>query len=209
MSTPGRPRVCSAVLASIPGATAARRISEKPASIRAPSRACLGIARSIPRCATCRSPASTWDRCAVPSLCWTAPRVYLAPPRSEARPASSACAHPEHRSPEPERPRWEIAAIIRLYGDPYRQTPWVSPAQHKVLDALVACRTAQLGGHADYWPQCGFARYASSSCRNRHGPTSVRRSPKRAGSRTAPLSSCRCRIFTRCLPFPIPSTRSS
>jgi len=85
-------------------------------------------------------------------------------------PASSACAHPEHRSPEPERPRWEIADIIRLYGDTYRQTHRVSPAQHKVLDALVACRTAQLGGHAEYCPQCGFARYAYSSCRNRHCP---------------------------------------
>jgi hypothetical protein len=85
-------------------------------------------------------------------------------------PASSACAHPAHRSPEPERPRWEIADIIRLYGDTYRQTHPVSPAQHKVLDALVACRTAQLGGHAECCPQCGFKRYAYSSCRNRHCP---------------------------------------
>ena len=85
-------------------------------------------------------------------------------------PASSACAHPAHRSSDPERPRWEIADVIRLYGDTYRQTHRVSPAQHQVLDALVACRTAQLGGHAECCPQCGFARYAYSSCRNRHCP---------------------------------------
>ncbi len=35
---------------------------------------------------------------------------------------------------------------------------------------IEACRTAQLGGHAEHCPTCGFERYASNSCRNRHGP---------------------------------------
>jgi hypothetical protein len=39
-----------------------------------------------------------------------------------------------------------------------------------VIHAIIACRTAQLGGHAERCPQCGFERYASSSCRNRHCP---------------------------------------
>src|SRR5688572_14548324 len=34
----------------------------------------------------------------------------------------------------------------------------------------MACRTAQLGGHAEQCPQCGFERYAYNSCRNRHCP---------------------------------------
>jgi len=59
---------------------------------------------------------------------------------------------------------------LRLYGDSYRQTHPVSAAQDKVIDAIVACRTAQLGGHAELSPQCGFERYAYNSCRNRHGP---------------------------------------
>ena len=40
-----------------------------------------------------------------------------------------------------------------------------------MIHAIIACRTAQLGGHAERCPQCGFARYASSSCRHRHCPT--------------------------------------
>jgi hypothetical protein len=84
----------------------------------------------------------------------------------------------EHRCPpaapawaEPIPPRWEVADIVRLSGDSYRQTPPVSPGQQRVLEALAACRTAQLGGHGEQCPQCGFERYASPSCRNRHCPT--------------------------------------
>ena len=35
---------------------------------------------------------------------------------------------------------------------------------------LETCRTAQLGGHAEHCPTCGFERYAYNSCRNRHCP---------------------------------------
>ena len=35
---------------------------------------------------------------------------------------------------------------------------------------IEACRTAQLGGHAEHCPTCGFERYAYNSCRNRHCP---------------------------------------
>ena len=35
----------------------------------------------------------------------------------------------------------------------------------------MVCRTAELGGHAEQWPQCGCERSASNSCRNRHCPT--------------------------------------
>jgi Putative transposase/Transposase zinc-binding domain len=79
------------------------------------------------------------------------------------RPAAPACA-------EPTPPRWEVADIVRLYGDSYRQTHLVSPGQQRVLEAIAACRTAQLGGHVEQCPQCGFERYAYHSCRNRHCP---------------------------------------
>jgi Putative transposase/Transposase zinc-binding domain len=80
------------------------------------------------------------------------------------------CAQPAPASAQPDRDRWEVADIVRLYGDTYRQTHWVSPTQQKVLEAIAACRTAQLGGHAEQCPQCGFERYAYNSCRNRHCP---------------------------------------
>lgn len=38
------------------------------------------------------------------------------------------------------------------------------------MQAIIACRTAQLGGHAEPGPPCGCERYAYNSCRNRHCP---------------------------------------
>ena len=68
------------------------------------------------------------------------------------------------------QPRWEVADIVQLYGDSYRQTHAVSPGQQRVLEAIAVCRTAQLGGHVEQCPKCGFERYAYHSCRNRHCP---------------------------------------
>jgi hypothetical protein len=80
------------------------------------------------------------------------------------------CAHSRGAPPEANPPRWEVADIFRLYGDIYRQTHRVTAAQDKVMEAIIACRTDQLGGHAEQCPQCGFERYAYNSCRNRHCP---------------------------------------
>src|SRR2546428_1309749 len=38
------------------------------------------------------------------------------------------------------------------------------------MHEIEACRTAQLGGHAEHCPSCGFERDADHACRNRHGP---------------------------------------
>ncbi len=84
--------------------------------------------------------------------------------------SAHAYGHPEPAGEPLDRPNWEVADIIRLYGDSYRQAYDVSPAQQKMLDALVACRTAQLGGHREYCLECGFERQAYNSCRNRHCP---------------------------------------
>jgi Putative transposase/Transposase zinc-binding domain len=46
----------------------------------------------------------------------------------------------------------------------------VPPAHQKVMRDIEACRTAQLGGHAEHCPTCGFERYAYNSCRNRYCP---------------------------------------
>jgi hypothetical protein len=40
----------------------------------------------------------------------------------------------------------------------------------RVVSAIVSCRTACLGGHAEVCPDCGFKRPAYNSCRNRHCP---------------------------------------
>jgi predicted RNA-binding Zn-ribbon protein involved in translation (DUF1610 family) len=53
-----------------------------------------------------------------------------------------------------------VADILRLYGEAYQQTHYLSPTQQRVMQAIVECRTARLGGHAETCPQCGFERYA-------------------------------------------------
>jgi hypothetical protein len=71
---------------------------------------------------------------------------------------------------QPSPPPWEVADIFRLYGATYRRTHPVPPAHQQVMHAIEACRTAQLGGHAEHCLTCGFERYAYNSCRNRHCP---------------------------------------
>jgi len=68
------------------------------------------------------------------------------------------------------RPRYEIADIFRRYGDDYRQSHAMDGDQHKVMAAIMACRTAQLGGHQEICDQCGHLRNCYNSCRNRHCP---------------------------------------
>jgi hypothetical protein len=68
------------------------------------------------------------------------------------------------------RPRFEVADVVRAYGDDYRRQHRPSAAQGKVLRHLVACRTAALGGHVDECDACGHVRISYNSCRDRHCP---------------------------------------
>lgn len=68
------------------------------------------------------------------------------------------------------RPQYEIADIFRRYGDEYRQNHAMNGDQRKVMAAIMACRTAQLGGHQEICDQCGHLRNCYNSCRNRHCP---------------------------------------
>lgn len=62
----------------------------------------------------------------------------------------------------------EIADILRRFGPSYAQTHSVSPFEQRIIDDLIACRTASLGGHKERCKACGFERQAYNSCRNRH-----------------------------------------
>ncbi len=58
-------------------------------------------------------------------------------------------------------------------------------SQHrKVMDAIVRCRTAALGGHRDRCSGCGHQAISYNSCRNRHCPKCQgnARTPEMAGS---------------------------
>jgi len=64
----------------------------------------------------------------------------------------------------------ELADIIRRYGPAYRRNNRLSGDQRKALNAIEACRTSELGGHAQLCHRCGYKRYSYNSCRNRHCP---------------------------------------
>jgi len=64
----------------------------------------------------------------------------------------------------------ELADIIRRYGPAYRRDNRLNPDQSKTLNAIEACRTSALGGHADSCLRCGYKRCSYNSCRNRHCP---------------------------------------
>ena len=64
----------------------------------------------------------------------------------------------------------EVQDVFETYGEIYRKQHTLSMAQHKVMNAILKCRTARLGGHMDNCPECGYERPSYNSCRNRHCP---------------------------------------
>jgi len=68
------------------------------------------------------------------------------------------------------RTRFEVADIFRQYGEAYKKKYGMTDNQRKVMAAIMACRTAQLGGHSEVCDNCGTIRNSYNSCRNRHCP---------------------------------------
>jgi hypothetical protein len=63
------------------------------------------------------------------------------------------------------RPQYEVADIFRRYGEAYRKTHAMTEEQHQVMAAIIAYRTARLGGHQEICDHCGTARNCYNSCR--------------------------------------------
>ncbi len=70
------------------------------------------------------------------------------------------------------RPALDVADIFRAHGPAWRlaQAGHLSLGQLKVMSAIEACRTAELGGHVERCEDCDHLRIAYNSCRNRHCP---------------------------------------
>src|SRR3989338_1036686 len=83
---------------------------------------------------------------------------------------STAHAHGAAGLTTRQKPRWEVADILRLHGEDYRRSHPVPLVHLKIMRALSACRTPALGGHLERCGDCGFERQAYNSCRNRHCP---------------------------------------
>lgn len=70
------------------------------------------------------------------------------------------------------RPPLEVADIVRVAGPTFIESCRSRfDRQHwKVLNAILCCRTAALGGHIDECERCGLRTISYNSCRNRHCP---------------------------------------
>lgn len=66
----------------------------------------------------------------------------------------------------------DIADIFRRYGPGWREANrgHINLNQLKVMSAIEACRTAELGGHVAACTGCGHDHIAYNSCKNRHCP---------------------------------------
>ena len=70
------------------------------------------------------------------------------------------------------RPPLEVADIFRNRAPAWRRqhAGHISLGQLKVMSAIERCRSAELGGHRLYCPNCDHTQVAYNSCRNRHCP---------------------------------------
>lgn len=69
-----------------------------------------------------------------------------------------------------DRPRWEVADVVRLYGASYQAQRQLSCPQWRVMRHIKECRTAALGGHMEACDSCDHQRPVYNSCRDRHCP---------------------------------------
>ena len=68
------------------------------------------------------------------------------------------------------RPTFELADVVRFFGAELADKTELTPLQLKVLEKIVDCRTAALGGHEEACENCGTVRYSYNSCGDRHCP---------------------------------------
>jgi len=68
-------------------------------------------------------------------------------------------------------PPLRLATVVESFGAALRQRQGPLPGhQHRALEAIVSCRTEQLGGRRWDCPRCGHHHFVYHSCRNRHCP---------------------------------------
>ena len=101
----------------------------------------------------------------------------------------------------------ELADIFRAHGSAYGADHRLSAVQCRAMRAIVACRTAALGGHLEACDTCGEPRYTYHSCRNRHCPKCQTRAKERWLEARQRELLRRRRIFMWCSPSRINSMR--
>ncbi len=69
---------------------------------------------------------------------------------------------------ESKKDKAEVAAIFNSYHEEFMLTNHLCPEQQKAFNAIVDCRTSQLGGHINTCNQCAHKQQAYNSWHNRH-----------------------------------------
>ena len=64
----------------------------------------------------------------------------------------------------------EVQDVLRAHGEEFLARHNLTPQRRKAFDAMLSCRTAELGGHVDRCEGCGHELISYNSCRNRHCP---------------------------------------
>lgn len=64
----------------------------------------------------------------------------------------------------------ELADIFHHYSHDYIKSHPLHTQQYKAIRAIMACRTAKLGGHMSRCDSCNYEKISYNSCRNRHCP---------------------------------------
>jgi len=84
--------------------------------------------------------------------------------------SSGHCRAAAVKSEELERNPFELADVVRLFGEAYRRSTYLTPEQSKALWSIEHCRSARLGGHLQRCNSCGHETPLYNSCLNRHCP---------------------------------------
>ena len=69
------------------------------------------------------------------------------------------------------KPAFTVAEVLRVGLPDYARAHPMPPQHWRVLRAILACRTPELGGHLYRCSQCSEPQFVPHSCRNRHCPT--------------------------------------
>lgn len=69
------------------------------------------------------------------------------------------------------KPAFTVAEVLRVGLPDYAREQAMPPHHWRVLRAIMACRTPELGGHLYQCSVCGERQFVPHSCRNRHCPT--------------------------------------
>lgn len=72
-----------------------------------------------------------------------------------------------------------LAEVLATFGPAYLASHELPRGAAKVWRAILACRTATLGGHVESCCNCGTSRHVYHSCRNRHCPRCQTRAKER------------------------------